>query len=306
MVPTYNCAAYLRQTLETVLSQDPGPDHMQIEVVDDCSTRDDPEGVVTQIGRGRVGFHKQPSNQGATRNFNTCLERSRGQWVQLLHGDDFVLPGFYESYRAIIERNPDVIMVCGLVIKVDQDERWMQILGSLPASASDLVANFGTRQAYDQLGQFAGVVVRRDAYEAVGGFCNLFSHVADWDMWFRLGQHGAVASTTRPYSAYRVHQSSDTSRLTVSATNIREIVSVIQLNHARLGDRASRYMMKWRYARLAQTAEDTASTMRRRGATEGYFNNARWAWMLKPTVRRLLMLSQSLLGTRSATKPAPT
>ena len=35
MIPTYNCAALLRQTLESVLAQDPGPEVMQIEVIDD-------------------------------------------------------------------------------------------------------------------------------------------------------------------------------------------------------------------------------------------------------------------------------
>ncbi len=48
MIPTFNCAAYLAQTLRSVLSQDPGPQEMQIEVIDDVSTRDDPEAVVRE------------------------------------------------------------------------------------------------------------------------------------------------------------------------------------------------------------------------------------------------------------------
>src|SRR6516164_9197119 len=70
MIPTFNCASYLRQTLESVLTQDRGPEQMQIEVVDDCSTKDDPEAVVRRIGQGRVAFFRKPKNEGAIANFN--------------------------------------------------------------------------------------------------------------------------------------------------------------------------------------------------------------------------------------------
>jgi len=90
MIPTFNCADYLRITLQSLLDQVPGPDEMQIEVVDDCSTKDDPEAVVQELGRGRVQFFRQPRNVGAIENFNTCVRRSRGHYVHLLHGDDLV------------------------------------------------------------------------------------------------------------------------------------------------------------------------------------------------------------------------
>ncbi len=50
MIPTYNCAKYLRETLLSVLAQDPGAEVMQIEVIDDCST-DNPAAVVEEVGR---------------------------------------------------------------------------------------------------------------------------------------------------------------------------------------------------------------------------------------------------------------
>src|ERR1035437_9842369 len=71
MIPTFNCARFLRRTLESVLDQDPGPELIQSEVVDDCPTADEPRTVVDQIGRGRVGFYRKPQNEGAVRNFNT-------------------------------------------------------------------------------------------------------------------------------------------------------------------------------------------------------------------------------------------
>src|SRR4051812_23283601 len=53
MIPTYDCARFLDQTLRSVLAQDPGPAAMQIEVVDDHSLRDHPAEVVARVGGGR-------------------------------------------------------------------------------------------------------------------------------------------------------------------------------------------------------------------------------------------------------------
>ena len=108
MIPTYNCANYLKDTLESVLKQDLGAERMQIEVIDDCSIKDDPEEVVRLYGKGRVKFYKQPQNVGATSNFNTCVKRSNGNLIHILHGDDTVNEGFYTSIEQVFKDNPDV------------------------------------------------------------------------------------------------------------------------------------------------------------------------------------------------------
>ena len=56
MIPVYNCAEYLRVTLASVLAQLSAEDDSQIEVIDDCSTRDDPAAVVAECGDRRVTY----------------------------------------------------------------------------------------------------------------------------------------------------------------------------------------------------------------------------------------------------------
>src|SRR5260370_41738394 len=75
MIPAYNCSEYLRGNIQSVLQQDPGPEIMQIEVVDDASTDADVESLVRDIGQGRVGYYRQPENVGSLRNFETSLNR---------------------------------------------------------------------------------------------------------------------------------------------------------------------------------------------------------------------------------------
>src|ERR1019366_10494544 len=103
MIPAYNRTKYLEKTLRSVLSQDPGPEEMQIEVVDDVSLVDDPEPIVRRVAGHRVSFFRNPRNLGLMPNFNNCIERSQGQWVHILHTDDFVYPGFYERLKAPLE-----------------------------------------------------------------------------------------------------------------------------------------------------------------------------------------------------------
>lgn len=220
MIPTFNCAQYLRQTLESVLSQDKGLDQMQITVIDDVSTSDDPEAVVVEVGRGRIEFYRKDRNEGAVANFNTCLERSRGQLVHILHGDDYVLPGFYDRIQQLSSQHPNAGLLASRSFVVDEKNL---ILGVTPLLAE---LNTPTR---DQKNfhlknplQFPGVVVRRASYEAHGGFNPRLSHTADWEMWSRIiGNDGGVVLGD-VLACYREFAGNDTSRLRRTADNLRD------------------------------------------------------------------------------------
>ena len=154
---------YLQQTLESVLAQDQGSDQMQIEVVDDCSTKDDPKAVVEEVGKGRVAFHRKPKNEGAIANFNTCIQRSRGHLLHILHGDDYVLPGFYQRLTEDAQLHPDVSLVAVRAFYVDKEGVIIGVAPRLPEleNGSRLVED----SFYETPIQCAGIVVRRDFYE---------------------------------------------------------------------------------------------------------------------------------------------
>jgi hypothetical protein len=56
-----NAVRYLELTLRSMLSKDPGAEVMQIEVVDDASTTNDPEPLVRHLGGDRVVFFARTS-----------------------------------------------------------------------------------------------------------------------------------------------------------------------------------------------------------------------------------------------------
>jgi len=295
MIPTYNCAGYLRETLASVLAQDAGRDEMQIEIVDDCSTKDDPEAVVAELGRGRVVFYRNPRNLGPTQTFNVCVERARGHWVHILHGDDAVLPGLYDECRRAIAVRPDLVMVAGPLVMIDETGRWVAVIGPRGSELGGVFEDFLRVEAAEQLLQYAGTVVKREAYERVGGFCTVFGHTQDMDMWFRIGECGPVWCTHRPYGLFRVHSASDTSRQLVLGTNVHEEVIAVQMNLARLVTHGIPPPDDWR-ERLARRAYRNARKLHRVGSREGRLNQARWAVRLAPTPRNLWLWLRARVG----------
>ena len=211
MIPTYNCADYLRKTLAAVLAQDPGQELMQIEVVDDCSTNDNPAAVVAELGKNRVQFFRQSKNLGVTKNFDTCLERSQGHLVHILHGDDLVLEGFYDKMQNAFEQQSDIGAAFCRQIFID-DEGNQLALSDLEQGKSGILNNWLERLASEQRIMTPSIVVRREAYEKLGGFDQRLICSEDWEMWVRIAANYPIWYEVEPLAVYRMHNNSNTGR----------------------------------------------------------------------------------------------
>jgi hypothetical protein len=206
MLPVYNDADYLREALRSVLDQDPGARDMQIQVIDNASTEDDPEAVVRELGQGRVEFHRHPRNLGLVENFNACLRRARGEWVHILCSDDMVLPGFYARARQTVLAHPELGACVCRVIHIDEIGQWTGFSEIEARTPGVLDAAFAARVLVDQRIQVVGIIVRRSVYEAVGGFRPELPLCLDWDMWKRLALHARVHYDPEPLACFRLHR----------------------------------------------------------------------------------------------------
>lgn len=229
LVPVYECARYLEETLRGVLEQDPGPEHMQIVVLDDCSVRDDPEAVVRRVAGDRVCFLRNERNLGHVRTFNRLLGLARGEWVHLLHGDDLVRQGFYAMVDRAAQGRDDLAAVqSGYVHLQDgSDHTWP---GPKPAETAGVLSEWPARLGVRQRLQAPSIAVRRRTYEQVGGFDEqVAGYGEDWEMWVRVSAAGPVWYDPAELAVYRVREGSlsDPSRL---GSNVRDMRRVIDLN----------------------------------------------------------------------------
>ena len=222
----HDCADYLAQTLPEVVAQLADRDDTEIIVVDDVST-DDPAAVVQRLGRGRVRYDPNPQHLGAVRTFNRCLELATGELVHLLHGDDMVLPGFYPTMEPALADETTVAAVCR-IRDVDATNTELYETRSY-RHGTGVWTNALDQMAVSNRVRAPGIVVRRSAYEAVGGFRPDLPHAADWEMWTRLAAHGPVVFVDEVLACYRRHAASDTSARARSGANIRERLTAIDV-----------------------------------------------------------------------------
>lgn len=296
MIPTYNCADYLKRTIESVISQNIDPSQMQIEVVDDCSTKDCPERVTEEVGKGRVSFYRQPRNMGATATFNMCIKRSVGHIVHILHGDDVVRCGFYQTLGSALAAYPEAGAACCRYITIDDRDRWLSI-NSLRQQSAGLMKNCVEKLAVRNFIAFAGIAVRRSTYEQLGGFCTKFVHSADREMWVRIAAHLPVWYEPKCLACYRVHSNNDTGTLMLTGANVRD---------SRMAVAAfARYLPRDQAAGLtlaalhqyAQQALLTAQSLRVRGYYRAALIQAGEAVRCDRSLRTWLRALRSVSGT---------
>lgn len=243
MIPTYNGTRYLEQTLRSVLEQDPGAKEMQIEVIDDCSTRGEPEALVQKIGKGRVSFYRQAQNHGLIGNWNACLERSRGHWVHVLHQDDVVLPGFYSHLQQAIDNQEFPGAAFCRHVHMDEDGHW-QRLSPLERRTPGIIKNWVEKIAVKQCIQCPAIVVKRCVYEKQGGFCADAHYAADWEMWKRISAHYPIWYEPQVLACYRVHSASETARVFKSGQDVIDIRTAIEISVSYLPADGARELSK--------------------------------------------------------------
>jgi GT2 family glycosyltransferase len=222
MIPTFNPQRnLLDKTLSSVLSQSGDASEMEIVVVDDCSTTVDVESMVRQLAGDRVVCAQTPRNLGLAGCWNVSIEMARGQWVHILHQDDYILPGFYERLGRLARSQPEVGLIGSRSFFVDDEGVIDRVTRRVPTmeESSRRVNDF----LYNAPIQCPGVVVRRSCYEAHGGFRSDLVYTLDVEMWARItGLCGAVI-TPEVLACYRESAGNQTSLLWRSAETLKDI-----------------------------------------------------------------------------------
>lgn len=205
VVPVYNGALYLRESLDSILAQTHRP--LEVLVLDDASTDDTPA-VAAAYGEA-VRYHRQRANQGIYANVNTGLGLARGDYVAVYHADDVYEPVIVERELDFFRRHPETGAVFCLDVFIDAEGREYGRLALPPEIPGGRPLSFATVLNGLLLYKNAFLVspsplVRADVYRTVGPYRpELFLNNADLDMWVRIARRYPIAVLPEHLMRYR-------------------------------------------------------------------------------------------------------
>jgi len=217
-VPMYNNGATIERCLRSILQQD-GVD-FEIVVVDDNSS-DDGAALAARLLRPGDRLIRNESRAGLNVNHNRCLEHARGDCVQFVHGDDWLLPGALQALSQCFD-DPTVGLAFAPRRVVTEDRKWLRKCGTPhmrfwrlrqynrgPWLVTQMMLQGGKG---NWIGEPTCVMFRRELAVDVGGLRDDIYQLVDLDFWYRLMLRSAVCFVPRELSVRSHSGGTETAR----------------------------------------------------------------------------------------------
>jgi glycosyltransferase involved in cell wall biosynthesis len=199
VTPTYNRAALLPATIESILSQ-AGPEREYI-IVDDGSS-DDTRAVVGRYGNVvRYLFHE---NRGEAASTNRGWQEAIGDYFAVVSSDDPMLPGWLERCVKELDDNPALVGVYPDWTVINDAGEQIGAMTTYEYSFASMVSWLWTIPG-------PGTLIRRSALRDVTDLRNpSYRYASDLESWLRIGLKGEFRRIPEYLAAWRHHATSIT------------------------------------------------------------------------------------------------
>jgi glycosyltransferase involved in cell wall biosynthesis len=209
-IPTYNSSAFVAETIESVLAQD----HPSFElVIADHGSTDSTEQIIRRYADdARVRVVVGEPGGGAQANWNRATDLARGDYVKLVCADDPLYVDCLSRQAAVLDENPDVVLVASPRDIVDAQGRIVfrrRGLGGLTGRVAgpDAVRR-SVQLGTNIFGEPSSVLMRASAVRSAGPWSDALPYLIDQDMYVRVLQHGDFFAIPDSLATFRLSTTS--------------------------------------------------------------------------------------------------
>ncbi len=232
-IPTFNGARWIQDCLESALAQT--YPRFEVLIIDDASTDDTVE-LVRALDDERIRLLVNDRNIGLARNWNKCLEMSRGDFIKFLFHDDILYPDCVEKMMQLLISDEKIGLVFAprdVLVEGDRETEltkiWLQNCKTLhtrfrsiePVNhGRDLFAQYLNRGLRGNwIGEPSSVLIRKECFTRLGVFNPNLYQVCDVEMWLRIMFTYDIGFLPEKLTAFRFHPDSTSFRNIASHRN---------------------------------------------------------------------------------------
>ena len=207
IIPTYNCEAYIAETLNSVLNQT--FQGLELIVVDDGSTDRTREIVASYSAPVRL-ISQTNSGVCAARNFG--IREAKGQYICLMDHDDYWFPEKLALQVEEMSRDPETGLVYSTFIW------WFPSAEGVFPNPDSFESASGSTGIDDEFSGWiyhlllldcwvltSSALIRAEVFEKCGAFDESLPYSEDWDLWLRISQEYPFTKLKKPLTLYRQH-----------------------------------------------------------------------------------------------------
>lgn len=196
IIPCYNSARYLAETIESVLAQT--YPRIEIIVVDDGSSD-----TTARIAQSYPVTYFYQMNRGISAARNIGFFRSQGEYVLFLDHDDRLLPKAVESGIRLLEEHPECALAVG-------EHRYIGADGTELGYSHKHAAGHDHYQKLLESNFIetpCSVLHRRSALALTGVFDESVQGAEDYELYLRTARQCTLITHGTPVAEYRLHDS---------------------------------------------------------------------------------------------------
>ena len=196
VLPTFNGARYLRQSIHSCLNQTHG--NLELIVVDDGS-QEDIGAIVSTFPDGRVRYIRHQTNRGLSAALNTGFSVATGEYLTWTSDDNYYAANTIERLVRFLRRHPRISFVYSSMYIVNElgDGGAPRVQRALPPEHLTYENSVGGCFLYT-----------REVFERVGEYDSSAVLVEDYDYWIRVWKQFRMQRLVEPLYYCRHHTES--------------------------------------------------------------------------------------------------
>jgi glycosyltransferase involved in cell wall biosynthesis len=202
VIPTKNRGSKVVEAVRSALEASPAP--LEVIVVDGAST-DGSLGWLAEFGDRVKVISQDLPNAAATRNVGAGV--ARGDYLGFLDSDDTMLPAKIACLGAALDRDGELGLVHGRTIVIDQLGQVDK--GRTAEQEQAFLKGEQVGTTFEGLALYCAMftsatLIRRRAFEEVGGYDEALDVYEDWDLYLRLSLGWRLGYEACAAARYRV------------------------------------------------------------------------------------------------------